>query len=111
MAKTNFTQRVGTVSGSDIGTSVRARATLRTTFRLCLELRFPRLLVDLVAGFFQLGNGHRIHLDGALFGGRSGSAISRQSHQQCQQRALEYGVPHFGLFLAGAQVRASALRD
>jgi hypothetical protein len=46
--KTNFTQRVGTVSGSDIGTSVRARATLRTTFRLRLELRFPRLLVDLL---------------------------------------------------------------
>jgi hypothetical protein len=34
------------VSGSDTGTSVRARATLRTTLRLRLELRFPRLLVD-----------------------------------------------------------------
>jgi hypothetical protein len=40
IAKTNFTQRVGTVSGSDTGTIVRARATLRTTLRLRLELRF-----------------------------------------------------------------------
>src|SRR6267378_539485 len=47
IAKTNFTQRVGTVSGSDTGTSVRARATLRTTLRPRLELRFPRLFVDL----------------------------------------------------------------
>jgi hypothetical protein len=47
IAKTNFTQRVGTVRGSDTGTSVRARATLRTTLPLRLELRFPRLLVDL----------------------------------------------------------------
>ena len=31
---------------SDTGTSVRARATLRTTLRLRWELRFPRLLVD-----------------------------------------------------------------
>ena len=37
---------MGTVNGSDTGTSVRARATLRTTLRLRLELRFPRLLVD-----------------------------------------------------------------
>jgi hypothetical protein len=36
------------VSGSDTGTIVRARATLRTTFRPRLELRFPRLLVDLL---------------------------------------------------------------
>jgi hypothetical protein len=44
----NFTQRVGTVSGSDTGTNVRARATLRTTLRLRLELRFARLFVDLL---------------------------------------------------------------
>src|ERR1044071_10419257 len=48
IAKTNFTQRVGTVSGSDTGTNVRARATLRTTLRLRWELRFPRLVVDLL---------------------------------------------------------------
>jgi len=48
IAKINFTQRVGTVSGSDTGTSVRARATLRTTLRSRLELRFPRLFADLL---------------------------------------------------------------
>jgi hypothetical protein len=48
IAKTNFTQRVGTVSGSDTGAIVRARATLRTTLRLRLELRFPCLFVDLL---------------------------------------------------------------
>src|ERR1700704_6977252 len=48
IAKTNFTQRVGTVNGSDTGTSVRARATLRTTLRLRLELRFPRLFVEVL---------------------------------------------------------------
>src|SRR4030095_10865685 len=47
-AKTNFAQRVGTVSGSDTGTNVRARATLRTTLRPRLELRFPRLFADLL---------------------------------------------------------------
>src|SRR4030095_5868918 len=46
IAKTNFTQRFGTVSGSDAGTNVRARATLRTTLRLRLELRFARMFVD-----------------------------------------------------------------
>jgi hypothetical protein len=34
------------VSGSDTGTNVRARATLRTTLRPRLELRFPRLFAD-----------------------------------------------------------------
>ena len=34
------------MNGSDTGAIVRARATLRTTFRLRLELRFPRLFVD-----------------------------------------------------------------
>ena len=48
MAKTNFTQRVGTVSGSAAGTMVRARATLRTTFRPRVELRLPRLFFDLL---------------------------------------------------------------
>src|SRR5205823_12698363 len=48
IATTNFTQRVGTVNGSDTGTSVRARATLRTIFRPRLELRFPRLFADLL---------------------------------------------------------------
>jgi hypothetical protein len=48
IAKINFTQRVGTVSGSDTDAIVRARATLRTTLRLRLELRFPRLFVDLL---------------------------------------------------------------
>jgi hypothetical protein len=36
------------MSGSDSGTNVRARATLRTTFLPRLELRFPRLFVDLL---------------------------------------------------------------
>jgi len=44
MPKTNFTQRVGTVSGS--GAAIRlldlARATLRTTFPPRFELRAPR---------------------------------------------------------------------
>ena len=35
------------MSGSDTGTIVLVRATLRTTFRLRLELRLPRLFVDL----------------------------------------------------------------
>ena len=35
------------MSGFDTGTSVRARATLRTTLQLRLELRFARLFVDL----------------------------------------------------------------
>src|SRR5215813_7600520 len=49
IAKMNFTQRVGTVSRSDTGTIVRARATLRTTLRLLrLELRLPRFVVDLL---------------------------------------------------------------
>jgi hypothetical protein len=48
IAKTNFTQRVGTVSESDTEVIVRARATLRTTLRPRLELRFPRLFVDLL---------------------------------------------------------------
>jgi len=48
IAKTNFTQRVGTVNGSDTGTSVRALATLRTTLRPRLELRFRDLFVDLL---------------------------------------------------------------
>ena len=48
MAKTNFTQRVGTVNGSAAGTTVRARATLRTTSPLRAELRLPRLFVDLL---------------------------------------------------------------
>jgi hypothetical protein len=49
MPKTNFTQRVGTLSGS--GAAIRlldlARATLRTTFRPRLELREPRFFFDL----------------------------------------------------------------
>jgi hypothetical protein len=36
------------MSGSDTGTNVRARATWRTTFLPRLELRFPRLFVDLL---------------------------------------------------------------
>ena len=47
IAKTNFTQRVGTVSGSDAGTNRVARATLRTIFRPRSGLRFARLVVDL----------------------------------------------------------------
>ena len=35
------------MSGSETGTNVRARARLRTTLRR-LELRFPRLFVDLL---------------------------------------------------------------
>ena len=35
------------MNGSETGTNVRARATLRTTLRR-LELRFPRLFVDLL---------------------------------------------------------------
>jgi hypothetical protein len=51
IAKTNFTQRVGTVNGSDTGTNVRARATLRTTLRPRLELRFLRSFLDLLFFF------------------------------------------------------------
>jgi hypothetical protein len=49
MAKTNFTQRVGTTSGADAGMKSRdrARATLRTTFRSRFELRVPRSFFDL----------------------------------------------------------------
>jgi hypothetical protein len=48
-AKTNFTQRVGTVSGSEdtIKLFDLARATLRITFRPRLELRVVRFLFDL----------------------------------------------------------------
>jgi hypothetical protein len=49
IATINFTHRVGTTSGSDAGTpkAFRARATLRTTFRSRLELRLPRVFIDL----------------------------------------------------------------
>src|SRR5260370_368595 len=47
IAKTNFTQRVGTTNGSDAGTNRVARATLRTIFRPRSGLRFARLVVDL----------------------------------------------------------------
>src|SRR5205809_115589 len=49
IATTNFTQRVGTMSGSDAGTpkAFRAPATLRTISRSRRGLRFPRLFVDL----------------------------------------------------------------
>src|SRR5206468_10316792 len=48
IAKTSFTQRVGTVSGCGATKFFElAPATLRTTFRPRLELRPPRLLVDL----------------------------------------------------------------
>jgi hypothetical protein len=47
--KTNFTHRVGTVSGSDAAMKLLdlAPATLRTTFRSRFELRVPRLFFDL----------------------------------------------------------------
>jgi hypothetical protein len=47
--KTNFTHRVGTVSGSDAAMTLLdvARATLRTTFRPRFELRVPRFFLDL----------------------------------------------------------------
>src|SRR6266705_4049780 len=47
IAKTNFTQRVGTTSGSDAGRNRVARATLRTIFRPRSGLCFARLVVDL----------------------------------------------------------------
>ena len=47
IATTNFTQRVGTVTGSDAGTNRVVRATLRTIFRPWSGLRFARLVVDL----------------------------------------------------------------
>jgi hypothetical protein len=49
MAKTNFTQRVGTVRASDDALKLLelARATLRTTFRSRLELRVGRFFFDL----------------------------------------------------------------
>src|SRR5438034_3279664 len=47
IAKTNFTQRVGTTSGSEAGTNRVARATLRTIFRPRSGLCFARLVVDL----------------------------------------------------------------
>jgi hypothetical protein len=49
MAKTNFTQRVGTVRASDDAIKLLelARATLRTTFRPRLELRVVRFFFDL----------------------------------------------------------------
>ena len=49
MAKTNFTQRVGTVraSGDAIKLLGLARATLRTTFPPRLELRVVRFFFDL----------------------------------------------------------------
>jgi xanthine/CO dehydrogenase XdhC/CoxF family maturation factor len=48
IAKTNFTQRVGTVSGSDVEMKLLdlARATLRTTFPRRSDLRAPRLFFD-----------------------------------------------------------------
>jgi len=49
IAKTNFTHRVGTVSGSGAATKLLdlARATLRTTLLPRLELRVPRLFIGL----------------------------------------------------------------
>jgi hypothetical protein len=49
MAKTNFTQRVGTVRASDDAIKLLdlARATLRITFRARLELRAVRFFFDL----------------------------------------------------------------
>ena len=47
IAKTNFTQRVGTINESGAGTILVARATFRTVFTRRLGLRFPRLVVDL----------------------------------------------------------------
>src|SRR6266496_5605858 len=73
IAKTNFTQRVGTVSGSDTGTNVRARATLRTTFRPRLELRFPRLFVDLL---FLAAKGAADYADAADLGKRNSTPDS-----------------------------------
>jgi hypothetical protein len=45
--KTNFTQRVGTESGSNTGTIRRVRATLRTIFRPRSDLRALRFFLDL----------------------------------------------------------------
>jgi hypothetical protein len=44
----NFTHFVGTVSGSDVAMKLLdvARATLRITFRPCLELRVVRFFFD-----------------------------------------------------------------
>jgi hypothetical protein len=49
MAKTNFTQRVGTISDAGVEMELLGvvRATLRTTLRLPSDLRLPRLFVDL----------------------------------------------------------------
>src|SRR4029434_5427214 len=49
MPTTNFTHRVGTVSGSDAAMKLLdvARARLRTTFRPRFELRVPPFLFDL----------------------------------------------------------------
>ena len=47
MPKTNFTQRVGTTSGSDAGANRVARATFRIILRSRSALRRPRLFVDL----------------------------------------------------------------
>ena len=47
IAKINFTQRVGTMSGSGAGTILLARATFRTFFTRRIGLRLPRLVVDL----------------------------------------------------------------
>jgi S-adenosylmethionine:diacylglycerol 3-amino-3-carboxypropyl transferase len=47
IAQTNFTQRVGTVSGSGAEMNRVARATLRTIFRSRCGFRLPRRFVDL----------------------------------------------------------------
>ncbi len=47
IAKTNFTQRVGTTSESETGANRVVRATLRTIFRPRSGLCFARLVVDL----------------------------------------------------------------
>jgi hypothetical protein len=49
IAQINFTQRVGTVSGSDVARTLLdvERATLRTIFPARLDLRAPRCFVDL----------------------------------------------------------------
>src|SRR5438270_2461684 len=47
IAKTTFTQRVGTRNGSGAGTILVARAIVRTVFTRRLGLRLPRLVVDL----------------------------------------------------------------
>src|SRR3984893_5227661 len=47
IAKTTFTQRVGTMSGSGAGTILVARATFRTVFTRRIGLRLPRLVVNL----------------------------------------------------------------